>query len=145
MDSSETAAREAIRDLVAQYAHAADRGRFDELATLFTDDGVLELPDGRTARGAAAIRAFLGGTGADLATSAIGRIRHHVSSHRIVVENGAEAEGFAYFLVVTDRGPDHWGRYHDRYALVDGSWRFALRRVRLDGYAAGSWAESRRS
>jgi hypothetical protein len=145
MDPWELAARESIRDLVARYAHAADRGRFDEVAALFADDGVLELPDDRTRTGRAAIQAFLAGTGTDL-RAATGRpwVRHHVSSHRIVVHDPTGAEGFAYFFVVTERGPDHWGRYHDRYAVTDGAWRFARRRVRLDGWAPGSWAASRR-
>jgi ketosteroid isomerase-like protein len=146
MDVAELVARESIRDLVARYAHAADRGRFDEVAELFGDDGVLELPDDRTATGRAAIRAFLAGTGTDL-RSATARpwVRHHVTSHRIVVDDGGTAEGFAYFFVVTERGPDHWGRYHDRYRLDGDAWRFAHRRVRLDGWAPGSWAASRRA
>jgi len=45
-----------------------------------------------------------------------------------------------HFLVVTERGPDHWGRYRDRYVCRAGAWRFAHRRVRLEGYAPGSWA-----
>jgi hypothetical protein len=145
METWELAARESIRDLVARYAHAADRGRFDEVAELFTADGTLELPDGRTAVGPAAIRDFLRGTGAELRKAVSAPwIRHHVSSHRIVVGGPGDAEGFAYFLVVSERGPDHWGRYHDRYASADETWRFAHRRVRLDGFAPGSWAASRR-
>ena len=145
MDVSELAARESIRDLVARYAHAADRGQFDEVAALFADDGVLELPDGRRLAGPAEIRAFLGGTGETMRAAATNPfIRHHVSSHRIVVEGADAAVGYAYFLVVTERGPDHWGRYVDRYVAVGATWRFASRRVRLDGYAPGSLAAERR-
>lgn len=145
MDVWELAAREAIRDLVARYAHGADRGRFDEVAALFADDGVLELPDGRQLAGPTEIRAFLGGTGDSMRAAAANPfIRHHVSSHRIVVEGPNAAAGYAYFLVVTERGPDHWGRYVDRYVAGSGSWRFASRRVRLDGYATGSLAAERR-
>jgi len=145
MEASELVARETIRDLVARYAHAADRGRFDEVAGLFATDGVLELPDARRLAGASEIRTFLSGTGDAMRASATDPfIRHHVSSHRIVVEGEDAASGFAYFFVVTERGPDHWGRYVDRYVRVGGSWRFASRRVRLDGYAPGSHAAERR-
>jgi hypothetical protein len=46
---------------------------------------------------------------------------------------------------VTDRGVDHWGRYRDRYVRSAGAWRFAERRVRVEGVAAGSWAAQRRA
>ena len=146
MEAWELAAREEIRELVARYAHYADGGRFDELAALFTDDGELRIDDRPALRGRGAIRAFLGGTRDDLAASPVVRaIRHHVTSHRIDVTAHEAASGACYFLVMGDRGPDHWGRYRDRYAVRDGAWRFAERRVRVDGAAPGSWAAARRS
>ncbi len=145
MDLQELLAREALRDLVARYAHAADGGRFDELVELFAPDGVLETPDKAAHRGREAIRAFLGGTRDALAgATPTGWIRHHVSNLALVVSSPVEATGAAYFFVVTERGPDHWGRYRDRYVCQDGRWLFAHRRVRLDGHAAGSWAAERR-
>lgn len=136
MESMELIAREQIRDLVAAYAHCADSGRFEELVALFADDGVLETPDGQQHRGRDAISAFLGATKTRLAAATERTlIRHHVSNLRIVVVGPDEATGAAYFFVVTERGPDHWGRYRDRYVCIDGHWRFAHRRVRLDGRA----------
>ncbi len=136
MQPYELAAHEAIRQLVARYAHAADRGRFDDVVALFAPDGVLELPDGRTFRGAAAIRAFLAGTATSLrGEKPAAPLRHHVSSHAIELESETTASGWAYFLVVTPDGPDHWGRYADRYTKAEGPWRFAHRRVRVDGRA----------
>ena len=144
METWELIAREQIRDLVAAYAHCADGGRFDELVALFATDGVLETPDGQMHRGRAAIRAFLGGTKTDLAAATTaGWIRHHVSSVRLAVASASEASGSAYFFVITERGPDHWGRYRDRYVAADGGWRFAHRRVRLDGAAPESWVAER--
>jgi uncharacterized protein (TIGR02246 family) len=145
MDVAELTAREAIRELVARYAHAADSGRFDEVAGSFAPDGVLETPDRTEHRGRDAIRAFLGGTKRDLAAATeVPLIRHHVSNLRLDVADATSATGAAYFFVVTQRGPDHWGRYRDRYVCLDGVWRFAHRRVRLDGYAPQSWAAERR-
>jgi ketosteroid isomerase-like protein len=145
MEPWEVAARESIRELVARYAHAADRGRFADLAALFAEDGVLALPDGHDARGHDAIVAMLGGAGTDLrGKTGAALVRHHVSSLAIDVESETAARGWAYFLVVTERGPDHWGRYADRFAAADGKWLFAERRVRLDGFAPGSWAAARR-
>ncbi len=145
MELWELAAREAIRDLVAAYAQAVDGGRLDELIELFTPDGVLETPDTEAHRGRAAIRARIAGAQHALAdTTASALIRHHVSNLRIVVTGPQDATGEAYFFVLTAHGPDHWGRYRDRYTLVDGRWRFAHRRVRLDGWAPDSWAAAHR-
>lgn len=138
-------ARDAIRDLVAAYAHAADRGRFDDLATLFAPQGVLELDDGRRMTGRDAIVAFLRSTaGAALPDAARPLlVRHHVASHRIVVEGPHVAHGWAYFVVFTERGPDHWGRYRDAYVHTAREWRFASRHVRVDGRTAGAGPDAR--
>jgi uncharacterized protein (TIGR02246 family) len=145
-DVDAAVARDAIRDLAARYAHAADRGRFDDVAALFAADAVLEMPDGRRLVGRDAVRAFLVETAETMRVAATtgSFIRHHVSSHQITVEAPDSAIGYAYFFVVTDRGPDHWGRYADRYVRTDDGWRFAQRRVRLDGFAPGSRAAERR-
>src|SRR5262245_29870443 len=100
MDTGELVAREMIRDLVAAYAHGADRGRFEDVAGLFAPTGELELPDGRHFTGPAAIQTFLEATGQAMAGAARGVLRHHVSSHRILVESAEAAAGYAYFLVV---------------------------------------------
>jgi hypothetical protein len=144
MDSVEPIARDAIRDLVAQYAVAADRGRFDTVVDLFAADGTIELPEGRIARGHDGIRAFLTGTGADLrAATKVPLIRHHVTTHEITLTTPTAATGRVYFLVVTERGLDHWGTYRDDYVHVNGAWRFAKRRVTIDGRAPGSWSAER--
>jgi uncharacterized protein (TIGR02246 family) len=146
METWELVARERIRDLVAAYAHLADGGRFDELLQLFTEDGILHGGDAPPAQGRDAIRAFLTGTGADLReVTPVALIRHHVSNLRIEMVSPDEARGVAYFLVVTDRGPDHWGRYRDVYARHDDRWLFRHRRARLDGFAPGSWTAERRA
>lgn len=145
MELWELIAREEIRELVARYAHHADAGRFDELVALFAEDGTLRVDDRETLRGRDAILAFLEATRASLRDSPGPRVtRHHVSALRLEVTSADAATGAAYFLVATDRGVDHWGRYRDRYVQGDGRWRFAERRVRVDGVAPGSWAAARR-
>jgi len=145
-DVDAAVARDAIRDLAARYAHAGDRGRFDDMAALFAPDAVLEMPDGRRLDGRDAIRAFLVETAETMRVAATpgSFIRHHVTTHQITVETSDRASGHAYFFVVTDRGPDHWGRYADRYVRTDDGWRFAARRVKLDGFAPESRAAERR-
>jgi hypothetical protein len=145
MDVDELITREAIRDLVARYAHAADRGHFVELANLFAEDGVLEIAGRDPLVGRGAIVDALTGVGVELkSATAVPLIRHHVSSLAIEVDGPAEARAWSYFFAVTERGPDHWGRYSDRIVRDGtGHWRFAHRRVRTDGTAPGAWAENR--
>jgi hypothetical protein len=54
-----------------------------------------------------------------------------------------QARARSYFLAVTDTGVDHWGRYRDELVPAGGRWRFAVRQVRTDGAAPGSWAAGR--
>jgi hypothetical protein len=141
----EPAARDAIRELVAAYSHCGDGGRFDDLCALFAPDGVLELDDGRVCVGRDALRAFLTGVGDSLRSDAERAfVRHHVSSVHVALDDPDRAHGASYFLVVTQHGPDHWGRYRDRYVRSNDRWLFAHRLVQVDGVAPGSWAAKRR-
>lgn len=144
MEAWELLAREQIRDTIARYAHCVDGGRFDELVELFVPDGVLEVEGERPHQGRDAIRAFVSGTGRDLAAeTGAPRIRHHVDSVLIELDGEVRARARCYFLAVTDRGVDHWGRYQDDLARVGEVWRFVHRRVRTDGAAPGGWAAGR--
>ena len=71
-------------------------------------------------------------------------IRHFVANLRIEVVSASEARGECYFLVVTDNGVDHWGRYRDAYVSHDDAWLFARRTVATDGFVPGGFADSRR-
>lgn len=140
MELGELAAREAVRELVARYAHLVDRGQIDELVLLFAEDGTLEANDLPAAHGREAIRAFLLGTKSRLAAATTHPlIRHHVSTLTIAVTGPDAATAASYFFVVTERGPDHWGRYRDRFVRFGDHWLFQHRRVGTDGHAPGAW------
>jgi hypothetical protein len=138
MEHWELVAREGIRETVARYAHLVDAGRIDELVALFAEEAVLETATLPAAHGRAAIAALFRGTGERLAAASTRPlIRHHVSNLTIDVA-GPAADARSYFLAITERGPDHWGRYRDRLAYIGGRWLFMSRVVRVDGRAAGS-------
>ncbi len=142
MELSELVARESVRDLVAHYTWAGDRGRSRELADLFTVDGVLDVggPGGRWV-GRDEIAAQLDAVAARVvaAGGAPGPVRHHVSSLTITFPGPTEATASSYFLVFTTVGVDHWGRYRDRLTSEpDGVWRFTERSARVDGHVEGS-------
>jgi hypothetical protein len=145
MELWELAAREGIRDTLARYAHYADAGRFRELVALFTEDGVLEIDGRPPLQGRAAIETFLTGTRSDLRENLSQPfIRHHLSSVRIDLHGADTASAASYFLAITERGPDHWGRYRDRLVRAGDLWLFHQRRVRPDGHARDSWVATRR-
>jgi uncharacterized protein (TIGR02246 family) len=139
MNPDELAAREAIRDLIARYNHAGDRGLLDELVACFAEDGAMEIEGETPLVGRSAIHAHLSGVARRLAASTRrATLRHHVSSVRIVVHDAAHAEAWSYFSAFTEIGLDHWGRYSDRLMRSGSEWLFALRKVRVDGAAPGS-------
>ena len=78
---------------------------------------------------------------AETRTDSVALIRHFVATHSIDWRDDTSASGRCYFLVLTERGVDHWGRYADEYRREAESWFFASRRVTVDGQVAGGWAE----
>jgi hypothetical protein len=144
MDDWEVEARVAIDDLIGRYVRFADGGRAADLASLFTEDGVL-VTDTDEVRGRPAISRYLDEAKSSLAASSGGgQIRHHVSSLRVDFPSQTEARATSYFLAITALGPDHWGRYRDRVVRVGDEWLFARRAAAVDGWAPGSWAAQRR-
>ena len=157
MEPWELDAREQIRGLVASYNALGDRGRFDAVMALFAEDAVMDVGDEGSYEGLDQIRTIFTGTrdsildgngegdGAGDGSSGDGPrfLQHHTTGLHITLDGRAEATGHSYFTVMTDRGMDHWGRYQDAYRPVDGHWRFASRRVRIDGTTPGGWADRR--
>jgi ketosteroid isomerase-like protein len=139
MDASEAIARESIRDVISRYNHAGDRGDLDALVRCFTENGVLDLEREDDLRGRAAIQKHLSGVVADLADRSVRPLlRHHVSSVRIELTGPDTATASCYFLVFTEVGLDHWGRYADRLVRAGDVWQIAHRKVRVDGAALNS-------
>jgi hypothetical protein len=144
----ELSARESVRALVARYNALGDRGRIEWLAALFCEDAKLEVPGEPTIVGRAAIAAFFervtAGSSEDARAGAgPGYIHHHTATHDLTIEDAEHGSGTCYFQVLSAAGLDHWGRYVDAYRREGGCWRFAARRVEVDGRTPGGWAERR--
>lgn len=140
MDRDELVARESIRDLVARYNANGDSGRFDPMMALFAEDARFEVP-GTTLCGRAEIRAFFEAVArGDGGRRPVSHVRHFTATHQIDVEGADSARGRCYYLVLTDIGLDHWGRYVDVYRRIGGRWLFQRRSVSVDGRAPDSWA-----
>lgn len=139
MEAWELEAREAIRDLVARYNANGDTRRIDQVIELFAPDAVMEITDGVPRAGTEAIRSlFTAVTNRPRADDRPTYVRHMTATHQIDLIDKSTAKGRCYFLVLTDVGLDHWGRYIDDYRTVDGVWRFARRRVTTDGHSPNS-------
>ena len=133
MTAGEIADREAIRQLLAAYNVAGDRGRVDLLAATFADDGALAF-SGEESHGRAAIAARLGKGAAqreagERAGPAV--VRHHLTTSAVEID-GDKAQARTYFIVHTEIGPDHHGVYVDRLVRTAEGWRFVHREVRID-------------
>jgi ketosteroid isomerase-like protein len=129
----ELAARDAIRQLVADYTHMGDGGRLDEMILLFDDDAVVDTAQ-RRFTGHDEITGFFAGI-VDGTSPGPRRsfIRHFIANHSIDVTSPTTATGAAYWLVISDVGLESSGRYRDSYRRGDdGRWRFATRKIRAD-------------
>lgn len=125
--------RLALEDLHARYVHAVDRGDFDLLRALYTDDAVEEHGP------------FLGPVDAFIAwlrpVCAAFEIATHTVTNLLARGDAAtaqsEARGVAFLRL---KGDPPFGvlvvnRLFDSYRKVDGQWLFARRAVCVD------WAE----
>lgn len=142
-DLAELLAREAVRDLVARYNANADRGRFGEVLELFAPDAILELPD-EVHHGRAEIEAMFRSVQTRVVASVPSgtrpHLRHFTSTLQIDLDDDDHAHSRCYFAVLMPHGLDHWGTYTDEFVRSAGAWRFARRKVAVDGRRDGGSA-----
>ncbi|MDT5207666.1 MAG: hypothetical protein QOF67_81 [Mycobacterium sp.] len=143
MELWELAARERIRDTLAQYNWSGDALRLDDLTQTFCEDGELEIRGNEPVRGRAAIVALLGGvvTGPSTAAAATGVkriVRHNVTNISFTDVSPQEARVACYFTVLTEIGLDHYGRYRDVFVPVGDDWLIRHRFVSTDWSAPDS-------
>ena len=71
-------------------------------------------------------------------------LRHNLTTTVIAFDSDDSATGLIYFLVISGGGPTGSGRYEDRYRKVDGEWRIAERKTRLEFIPVGEqWDPAR--
>jgi hypothetical protein len=131
-------ARGAIANLLHTYAERIDLGDYEGLADLFahaqiTAEGLETGPRGRDevlAMYTASTRKYDNGTP---------RTKHVTTNLILEVDEGGQtAAARSYFTVLQavpgalGLQPIIAGRYHDRFALVDGAWRFERRQMIVD-------------
>lgn len=146
MDIDELVARELVRDRYARYNRSGDKGRLDELAACFTEDGVLEARNTFVAKGRQEIAATLASVSGRPATAAVTDppvrriVRHYVASLRFESVTATRVKSSAYFVVFDAVGADHWGSYRDSLVRVGAEWLFESRLVVVEGSRPDSLA-----
>src|SRR5580765_4243029 len=127
----------AIQNLIYRYCERIDRGDFAGIAQLFAhaEIHVPALP--APVRGVAAIEAMYTQFTRLYPETGTPRTRH-VTSNVIIEPDGADAaRAQSYVLVhqatdVLPLQPIIGGRYYDRFAKTEGTWRFTERRMEMD-------------
>ena len=112
--------------LIALYANLNDEARWDAVAALYAEDGVMvrpTAPDQPVVGREAILAAF---------KARPPRTTRHVCSNVVIdVEGPATARGTSAMLLFTGEGPPLVGSFHDRFCLTAAGWRFAERRGSL--------------
>jgi len=127
---------EAVRALVVAYAERLDRGDLDGVAALFEHAVVRTTRRSEVLTGAAAVRRMYDPV--ILYDDGTPRSQHVLSNLEVQVDaSAATATSRCTFTVVQARPgrgvlPVLTGRYDDRFARVDGEWRFVERVIRPD-------------
>jgi hypothetical protein len=137
MELWEVVAREQVRQTIASHSHAGDRGRFDDLAACYTDDGSLQFSGEQPLVGREAIMASM--RSIRISEPRPTHVRHNVTGINFTSVTPEEIEVSSYFFVVTDIGADHWGRYRDQLAPAGDHWLFRSRRIATDGFSDRSF------
>jgi uncharacterized protein (TIGR02246 family) len=126
--------RAQIRELTARYNRCFDDGDPDAFASLFTEDGVMEVEGTFRVDGRAGLAEMVTRTGYGVV---------HVTVDATVEVDGDTAVQDVKLLVLARPGPDaapgttskltNSGRYHDTLVRTPEGWRFRQRTAVLDG------------
>jgi SnoaL-like domain len=127
----------AIQNLIYRYCDCIDRADFKGIAQLFAHAAihVPALPE--PVRGVAAIETMYAQFTRVYPETGTPRTRH-VTSNVIIEPDGEHAARAQSYILVHQATetlalqPIIGGRYYDRFARVDGSWRFSERRMEMD-------------
>jgi uncharacterized protein (TIGR02246 family) len=126
--------KDEIRELLARYCYALDAGRFEDMAALFTPDGVWE-----TAFGTGTGRAGIVAQARSISTGERPR-RVHLTTNIVIDLDGDNATAQSNWLLFQNSpsGPviGSGGGYTDKLAKVDGRWFFKHRTI--DRFIAAS-------
>jgi uncharacterized protein (TIGR02246 family) len=122
---AEAAVAAGVQAAIGAYAQALDAGRTDDIAELFTPDGVAEIAGVATFEGRDAIREGYAGF-------APTQPQLHLTANTVVTSVGEDEATAVSNLAFFQRGESGWavqvvGRYDDTLHRHDGAWKFRRR------------------
>ncbi len=124
--------KNAIRELLARYCFALDDFRLDDLAALFTADGVWQAGYG-AATGPVDIAALLRRVAPNPAD---GNMQRHINTNIVIDLGEAQAQVRSYYMVIRTvaEAPTIYavGTYRDTLVKIGEGWRFRLRILSQD-------------
>ena len=127
----QTEARFAVADLIHEYARLIRRDLSDEVAPLFTEDGVFEVRDGHPDKPEFSVRSRIEGREALEAYMANGKGKPHPIPviHNLSVDVEGDTAHSNCVMEGQVYGTDLkvLGEYHDTFRCDKGRWLFASR------------------
>jgi hypothetical protein len=129
--------RVGVTHLLTSYQYLADTGKLERLAQLFAADGVLET-GGERYVGVDGVLALFRSTSGRFTDADFLPARHHLSSIYVEPQTDGTAKVYSCFQFIGTRGLDHWGTYRDVAVETEEGWRFAHRRVVIEGFSPAS-------
>lgn len=134
-------AEDSIRNLMFLYCEHMDAGNIDAVAEMFSDARIIGHDGATLATGRDEVRAMYARGNRTERTSG-GRRSKHLTTNVYVEVDDAAATAIAiarsYWVLLVSTSPDDpvrpilAGRYHDKFAQIDGAWRFTERAYLVD-------------
>ena len=125
--------KDAIIDVVHRYSYCVDHRLYDEVASLFTEDCVVDYgPDFAPIRGRLALRKMFG-----LPSAGFRATSHHNANVLVTFDDDDHANVrtsvYAWHQRNDTTTPQLWGYYHDTVERGPGGWLIATRQLRVLG------------
>ena len=127
----------ACQRLVTEYCHLVDHGEAEQIADLFSEDGVWKSPE-VTMNGQAEVKRGFAARQAN-----VKRMSRHVCNNFLLnIIDEDHAEGTVYLVLFRHdgepgrrtsplEGPQMVGEYRDRFVRTSEGWRFAHREIEV--------------
>lgn len=118
--------RVAIADLINQHGHLTDRGDFDGMSAVFTEDVTYDV----SAFGAGVLTGLAGAREAALALGDANPVAHHVTNTVLDERTNGFVHALSKGLGIMADGSAGSVTYEDTIQLTDAGWRITHRIVR---------------
>jgi hypothetical protein len=133
VEIEELLAREAIRETMARYVSAADRGCYSELVEVFAPDGVITFGKRARYEGRDAIIASMTESARSRGAYGEKNFQRHILGQPIIrMVDSDNARAVTYILVITELGIDASGVHIDDFIRLEDRWLIARRYANME-------------